>query len=490
MNFCPAPWIGSKNKPTQSQQKGFIFFIGSSSHSRQQTKKVLSPHLEEWQWNRLENTSSEVDFFTGSQGPLWIITPQPKKESSHEGFLQVSDFGAARDLAGSIVPKIREYSLDELETHFLNATAEQTKGLVCGLEIGQYTYLSAGKGLPRVSFKKGGRLISPSLIQKGARIGEAVNQTRHLVNLPANELNPVTYANAIKKLFQKSKTIQAEVWTESRLKKENMGLLLAVGQGSNSPPRMVRMSYRPRGAKGKPIAFVGKGITFDTGGLDIKPAAGMRLMKKDMGGSAVLVGLAKWLEHSGVKKPVDLYLTLAENSVDERSYRPGDVITARNGLKIEIDNTDAEGRLALADVLHVAATQKGKDEPAAIIDVATLTGAGKIALGRDVGALYSNTDGLSHQIQKAGQKAADPCWRMPLYTPYLQSLQSPFADFVNSGDGFGGSITAALFLQQFVENKKWAHLDIFAWNIAPQNALNEKGGSGQSVQCLIHYLGG
>jgi leucyl aminopeptidase len=214
----------------------------------------------------------------------------------------------------------------------------------------------------------------------------------------------------------------------------------------------------------------------------------MRLMKKDMGGAASIVGLATWVAEMKYPGPCDFYLALAENAVDANSFRPSDVCVARNGMSVEIDNTDAEGRLVLADALDVAVTQKGVDEPEVVIDVATLTGAIKVGLGVDIAGLFSNDDELAESLTTAGQRAGDLNWRMPLFDKYWGEMSSPFADCKNSGGSFGGAITAALFLQKFVRGKKWAHLDVYAWADKAQGALGAQGGSGQPVQALIEYL--
>jgi leucyl aminopeptidase len=229
-------------------------------------------------------------------------------------------------------------------------------------------------------------------------------------------------------------------------------------------------------------------VTFDTGGLDIKPSSNMRLMKKDMGGSAALAGLAHWLGEAQISLPVDIYLGLAENSVDGKSMRPSDVLIARSGMSVEIHNTDAEGRLVLADVLDVAVTQKNADEPSQVIDVATLTGAIKAGLGAEISGLFCNDDSLAKELESAGQLAGEPNWRMPLYSRYGRNMDSSFADIVNCVDGFGGAITAALFLEKFIRGKSWAHMDIYGWNDRAQGALTFAGGSGQAVQTLIEFL--
>ena len=244
----------------------------------------------------------------------------------------------------------------------------------------------------------------------------------------------------------------------------------------------------PSGPAAKPVAFVGKGVTFDSGGLDIKPSSGMRLMKKDMGGAAAVAGLAMWAHRVNYSKPLDFYLALAENSVDGKSFRPSDVITARNGLQVEIHNTDAEGRLVLADALDVAVTQTKADEPEMVIDVATLTGAIKVALGADLAGLFTNDDDLAEKLSQAGQAAGDLSWRMPLLSKYNGASSSHFADMVNAVDGFGGAITAALFLEKFVKQKSWAHLDIYAWTEKATGSLQAAGGNAQGLYCLIEFV--
>lgn len=258
---------------------------------------------------------------------------------------------------------------------------------------------------------------------------------------------------------------------------------MAVGQASMQEPHMVHIQYRGAG-KAKPIAFVGKGVTFDAGGLDIKPAAGMRLMKKDMGGSASVAGIAYWVIHSKAKINCDFYFAIAENSVAKESFRPGDVLTARNGKTVEIHNTDAEGRLVMADSLTVASEKK----PKILIDIATLTGAIKYGLGGNVPGLFSNQDNLAECLLRSGQRHGDLCWRMPLIPEEKSRLKSDVADLVNCTNGYGGAITAALFLEMFTQNVPWAHFDIYAWAESAKGALAGAGGSGQIVQLMSDFL--
>jgi leucyl aminopeptidase len=198
------------------------------------------------------------------------------------------------------------------------------------------------------------------------------------------------------------------------------------------------------------------------------------------------VGLAYWVDQSGYDGPIDFYLAIAENTVDGNAMRPGDVYTSRAGYRVEIDNTDAEGRLVLADALDVAATSK--PNPEIIVDMATLTGACRVALGVEIAGLFSNDDDLAEEITRAGQRSGDMNWRLPLMERYFAAYSSPFADFKNAGESFGGAITAALFLQRFVKGKKWVHLDMYGWSDKTVGPLHFAGGNGQSVQALIEWL--
>ena len=270
-----------------------------------------------------------------------------------------------------------------------------------------------------------------------------------------------------------------------------MGLLLAVGLAADAGPRLVHLRYRPANAPegARPVAIVGKGVTFDSGGLDIKPASGMRLMKKDMGGSAAAVAVMKWAERTELPLPLDIYVALAENAIGSRAFRPGDVVMARSGLTIEISNTDAEGRLVLADALDVALTQEKEEMPGMIINIATLTGAIKVGLGAEIAGLFANNDHLADVLSEAGVATGDLMWRMPLFQPYRAQLKSASADMMNSAEGgFGGAITAALFLESFVGQTPWAHLDVYAWKDGASGAWTEGGGNGQPVQALCEAL--
>lgn len=425
----------------------------------------------------------------GPGGPLILLSPLAAPEAETDPRLKARPTTRVRDAMGALISTLERLEVDAAEIS-LELNKDELSAAITGLEIGLYRFkrvFRAEDGKFKIALKHAGKLLSEKAVEVLAVGGVAVNLARHLTNLPPNELNPVTYANFAAAFFAGMKGLKVEVWDEKRLRAEKMGLHYAVGEGSSTPPRLVHLRYRPAGAMKKaPIAFVGKGITFDTGGLDIKPSSGMRLMKKDMGGSAAVMGLAYWAASTGAKQPMDFYLALAENAVSANSFRPSDVVTARNGITVEIHNTDAEGRLVLADALDVAISQKEK--PRAVIDIATLTGAIKVALGGGLAGLFANDAKLSNAIAVASHEAGDLVWPMPLFQKYRSQTSSNFADMVNSVDGFGGAVTAALFLEKFVGDVPWAHLDIYAWKDSSDGCWLEGGGSGQSVLGLAEYL--
>lgn len=492
-------WIGSTRKPkgaeARSGKRAFLFAYGV--RDQKALKKTMGEHLNRWQLAMALESESDVQFFQGAQGPLWILRAPVTAPSVSEAALEKSGYARFRDLAGPVVSAVTHYQMDRLLIETFGLTRDEERGILVGLEMAAYSYQEARglskkprKKLPAILFKSGQETLDSRAVSSAAALGLSVNIARHLVNLPPNDLNPRTYAETVESLFSSSRTIEVEVWEGAKLEQERMNLLLAVGRAAKEGPRLVHLRYRPEGVPNgvKPIAIVGKGITFDSGGVDIKPASGMRWMKKDMGGSAAVIGLAKWAELTDLKHPLDIYVSLAENSISGDAFRPGDIITARSGMTVEIQNTDAEGRLVLADALDVAVTQEGEDSPAAIINVATLTGANKVALGAEIAGLYSNDDDLSTRILDAAVTRGDLAWRIPMYQPYRSALKSTFADCQNSADGFGGAITAALFLESFVKKVPFAHLDIYAWKDGAGGAWSEMGGSGQSVQGLSEVL--
>jgi leucyl aminopeptidase len=317
------------------------------------------------------------------------------------------------------------------------------------------------------------------------KVAEGVVFTRDLVSEPANIIYPESLAEQAKALEELG--VEVEILDEKKMGKLGMGALLGVGQGSVRPPRLVVMQYKGKsGGKGKlaePIAFLGKGVTFDTGGISIKPAAGMEDMKWDMAGSAVVIGLMQALAARKAKVDVVGIVGLVENMPSGTAQRPGDIVTSMSGQTIEVINTDAEGRLVLADALWYC---QDRFKPRFMIDLATLTGAIIIALGNDHAGLFSNNEELAEQIVAAGKAVGEPVWRLPLGESYDKLLDSDAADMRNvTADRAAGSITAAQFLQRFVNNLPWAHLDIagVAWSKKDAPTV-PKGATGFGVRLL------
>ncbi len=350
-----------------------------------------------------------------------------------------------------------------------------------GWMLGQYRYheyLSEPKLTgPRVLLVK-----EPARIAMAALQAAATALVRDLVNRPAGDLGPNALEAEAKRI---AKAHKAEVTvTAGESLEAGYPLIHAVGKAAarEHAPRLIELEWGdPRHPR---VAIVGKGITFDTGGLDIKPSTGMRLMKKDMGGAAHALALAELIMAAHLPVRLHMLVAAAENSISGNAMRPGDIIKSRKGITVEIDNTDAEGRLVLADAL----TKAIEDKAELIIDFATLTGAARVALGPDLPAMFSNDDSVAIGLLAASKAATDPLWHMPLWAPYMEMLDSDIADTSNSGGGFAGAVTAALFLQKFVpDNVPWVHLDTFAWRPTSKPG-RPKGGEALGLRAVFGYL--
>ncbi|MGO8738954.1 leucyl aminopeptidase [Rhodoblastus sp.] len=311
-------------------------------------------------------------------------------------------------------------------------------------------------------------------------LADGVDLARTLVNLPPNLLYPESFADKAKELEKLG--VAVEILDVPAMEALGMRALLGVGQGSKRPSRVVVMRWNGGTKDAQPVAFVGKGVCFDSGGVSLKPGAGMEDMKGDMAGAACVTGLMHALASRKAAVNALGAIGLVENMPDGAAQRPGDIVTAMSGTTIEIINTDAEGRLVLADVLwHVQNAYK----PAFMVDLATLTGAILVALGQEYAGLFSNNDELAERLTEAGTKTGEKLWRMPLGAPYDKLIESKFADIKNTGGRNAGSITAAQFLQRFVNDTPWAHLDIAGTGMsAPTNDLNQSWGSGWGVRLL------
>ena len=313
-----------------------------------------------------------------------------------------------------------------------------------------------------------------------AGVVDGVILARELVNEPPNVLYPEEFARRAAQL--KKLGVEVEILDVKAMTKLGMGALLGVGQGSARPSQTVIMRWNGAKKGDSPVAFVGKGVCFDTGGISIKSAGGMEDMKGDMGGAACVVGLMHALAARKAKVNAVGAIGLVENMPDGNAQRPGDIVTSMSGQTIEIINTDAEGRLVLADVLWYVAR---KFKPKFMVDLATLTGAIMVALGTENAGLFSNNDELAERLTKVGQETGEKVWRMPLSAEYDKLIDSQFADMKNTGGRYGGSVTAAQFLQRFVDNTPWAHLDIAGTAMgAPKTEINHSWGSGFGVRLL------
>ncbi len=312
-----------------------------------------------------------------------------------------------------------------------------------------------------------------------SRAAEAAAVCRDLINTPSNDMGPAELEEAARKLAAQHGAGIAVV-SGAAIEKD-FPLIHAVGKGSKRAPRLIDITWGD--ANAPKVTLVGKGVCFDTGGLDIKPSSGMLNMKKDMGGAATALGLAHMIMGAGLKLRLRVLIPAVENSISGVSFRPRDVYVSRKGLSVEIGNTDAEGRLVLADALALADEEK----PALIADFATLTGAARTAMGPELSPFFTDDDRLAGELMAAGSAEFDPLWRMPLWRPYDSMLDSKVADFNNVGGGQGGAITAALFLRRFVEAKSWLHFDIFAWNASSKPARPE-GGELMTARALFAVL--
>lgn len=311
-------------------------------------------------------------------------------------------------------------------------------------------------------------------------IAQAEAMIRDLTNTPTSDMGPDRLEAAARDLAD-THNAKIDSIVGDDLITQNFPMVHAVGRASATPPRLIDMRW---GTSGPKLTLVGKGVCFDTGGLDIKPRAGMALMKKDMGGASQVLGLAHMI--MALKLPVQLRVLIpaVENSISGNAFRPGDILKSRKGLTVEINNTDAEGRLVLADALALA----DEDKPDLIISMATLTGAARIALGSDIAPFFADDDGFSHSLSVAGAKVDDPVWRMPFHTAYETKIEPVIADLDNApSGGFAGAITAALFLRRFVTETPYAHFDIFGWQSASAPG-RPKGGVGQGVRALLETL--
>ncbi|HQZ14723.1 MAG TPA: leucyl aminopeptidase [Acidimicrobiia bacterium] len=414
--------------------------------------------------------SKRAVLVVGLGDPKKLTMPILRKASAHAG-RAASSFGSAVASYGIAASKVLDAN-------------EVATGMLEGFNLGTYVYDSYKKSnkidLKKVIVSDVTKASTVAAFKRSAAICEGVLWAREAINTPPNAKAPKALAADIQKLF-KSSVVKVTVLDEAAIKKKKMAGVMAVGQGSENRPRFVRLSYRAPGAK-KTLAFVGKGVIFDSGGLSIKVGDGMKSMKCDMSGAAAVAGAFKAIAQMKPKVNLEGYIPLVENMPSGSAYRVDDIITYRNGVTVEVQNTDAEGRLILADALIEASEGK----PDGIVDLATLTGSCVVALGDSIAAALSNSDTFRGKVIDASEKAGERFWPMPLPSDYRALIDTPVATVANAGARAAGTITAGLFLQEFVNVDHWCHLDIAGPAFLDKtDGENTAGGTGFGVRTLV-----
>jgi len=399
---------------------------------------------------------------------------------------------AARHLKSRSIRNVAIVLPSPVHFHADNAVRAAVIGAVIG-DFDPDTYKSDRKdqridSLTIVAQPGSDEKVLHSALEEGRIIGESQNFTRELVNEPSNRLTPTILAERARKMAAET-GLECEVLGPDEIKALKMGAFWGVAQGSDEPPALIVLKYAPAGAPAEPVlGLVGKAITFDTGGISIKPADGMEKMKYDMAGGATMLGAMRAIAQLKPKVKVNAVICASENMPSGKAQKPGDVQIAMSGKSIEIINTDAEGRLVLADGLTYARTKLGCTH---LVDAATLTGACVVALAMVNAGIFANDDTMYERFEKARHQAGEKMWRLPLDDEYRDMIKSSIADIVNSGGRYGGAVTAAMFLKEFVEDKPWIHLDIAgtAW-VDEAKPFIAKGPSGIAVRSLIEFVRG
>lgn len=421
--------------------------------------------------NATQRAWAEANAFTGKRGKLLAL---PGADGNVTSYL----FGlGAAETHPTLVTGLAAAALPKGHYRLEGTLADPTLAAI-GFRLGAYRFDRYRQPVETATLE----LPAGADAAEVDRLVEAATLARDLINTPSNDLGPDAFEAEIH-AFAEARDMDIRVIKGDDLLAENFPMIHAVGRASAEAPRLVDLRW---GRDDDPkVTLVGKGVTFDTGGLDIKSAAGMLIMKKDMGGAANVLGLAHAIVSAGLKLRLRVLIPIVENAIAGASFRPGDVLQSRKGLTVEIGNTDAEGRLILADALALADEEK----PELLIDMATLTGAARVALGPELPPVYSNDDTLARDLVASGMQADDPLWHMPLWSPYDAMMSSKIADVNNAGaGGFAGSVTAALFLRRFVDKATpWVHLDIYGW--APEaRAGRSFGGTDQAIRAVYGVL--
>jgi len=438
-----------------------IWFIGKNK--TEQT--ALTSDVQAW---------AKANDFNGESGRILVL---PGKDGTIAGALfgtgDGDQGGQSQLLAGKLARGLPEGDW------YIENKPHHAELVTLAFLMGGYSFTRYRKGSDKTI-----RLAVPAGVNASEtqHIADAVTLARDLINTPTNDMGPDALEQAARDLASRNGAKVSTIEGDALLK-QNFPMIHAVGRAGSIAPRLIDLTW---GKDSDPkITLVGKGVCFDTGGLDIKPASGMLLMKKDMGGAANVLGLASIIMNAKLPVRLRVLIPAVENSIAGNAFRPSDILQSRKGLSVEIGNTDAEGRLLLADALTLA----DEEEPELIIDMATLTGAARVALGPDLPPFYTHDDALAAAIAEKADETADPLWRMPLWAPYAQKLSSRVADINNvTTDGFAGSVTAALFLSRFVEKaKSWAHFDIYGW-VPVEKPASPVGGEAQAIRALYALL--
>ncbi|MBX3708793.1 MAG: leucyl aminopeptidase family protein [Gammaproteobacteria bacterium] len=362
------------------------------------------------------------------------------------------------------------YKFDVSDTHYTSYA------IAWGLGAYQFNRYKKPLRQPAVLY------LPAALLSHVSNMVESINLVRDCINTPTDDMGPTEFTSVVERLANQYDATLTQIIGEELLH-QNYASIYTVGRASDDAPRLLDLRW---GNMNHPkVTLVGKGVCFDTGGLDIKPSAYMQLMKKDMAGAAHVLGLARMVMEEKLPVCLRVLIPVVENAISGNAYRPGDVIKSRKGITIEIGNTDAEGRVILSDALTEAVSEK----PELLIDMTTLTGAARIALGTELPAVFSNNDQVVNDVIKQGEKHNDPMWRLPLFTMYREYLNSPIADINNnSSEPYAGAITAALFLKEFVPDETpWLHFDLMAWNLRTRPG-RPQGGEAMSLRALFAYL--
>jgi leucyl aminopeptidase len=440
---------------------------------------------------------------TGKKGETLLVPRRPGDGFAAQAVLLVGvgdrsavDVAELRRAAGRVAPTARRFG--SVATTLAQAARgrhapEAVQAVAEGLILGAYRFDRYRSKAPEngqleriavLGSPKWDTKVMKAAVRRADVISEAVCWARDLVNTPAGDLPPMQIAAAAQEMA-KEVGLTCKVFTAAQLEKGGFGGILGVGKGSVNPPCMIELTYKGAGAKSRPLAFTGKGIAFDSGGLSIKPAEGMETMKDDMGGAASILATMKVFALLKPEVNVIAAVPCSENMPSGSAQKPGDVIRHYGGKTSEVLNTDAEGRLVLADSLAFLVEK----EPDLIIDTATLTGACMVGLGTDIAGVFGNDDALASEVLAAAKAAGEPAWHMPLHADYRTIIDSNVADVKNIGKRYGGAITAALFLAEFVGDTPWVHMDIAGPAFSESgNDLGPKGATGAPVRTLVNFV--